>query len=123
MVLTLLAFTLGIGAMAVLFGYIPPVPASWLGAILAFGLSSLVLGRRFLLSLAGSALAPLAFLSVGNASLLLGMLAVLVLLSILPEKTFDRFRRLPLEPQTRALPFLIAQHDAHRSFPPFLSSA
>jgi hypothetical protein len=98
MVLMLLAFTVGIAAMAVLFGYIPPTPASWLGAGLAFGLSSLVLGRRFLLPLAGSALAPLAFLSVGNAGLLLGILAVLVVLSVLPEKTLDRFRRPPLEP-------------------------
>jgi hypothetical protein len=92
-VLTLLAFTVGIGAMAVLLGYFAPTFASWFGASLSFGLSSLVLGRRFALPLAGSALAPLAFLSVGNAGLLLGILAVLVLLSALPEKTFDRLRR------------------------------
>jgi hypothetical protein len=78
MVLTLLGFTLVIEAMAVLLDYIPPMPASWLGAILAFGLSSLVLGQRFLLPLAGSALAPLAFLSVGNAGLLLGILGVVL---------------------------------------------
>jgi hypothetical protein len=96
--LMLLAFTVGIVAMAVLLGYVTPVIASWFGALLALGLSSLVLGRRFLLPLAGSALAPLAFLSVGNAGLLLGILAVIVVLSVLPEKTFDRFRRVPLEP-------------------------
>ena len=95
--LMLLAFTVGIGAMAVLLGYGGPVIASWFGALLAFGLSSLVLGRRFLLPLAGSALAPLAFLSVGNAGLLLGILAVIVVLSVLPEQTFDRFRRPKLE--------------------------
>jgi hypothetical protein len=98
MIVTLLAFTLGIVAMAVLFGYIPPVPASWFGAILAFGLSSLVLGQRFLLPLAGSALAPLAFLSVGNAGLLLGILGVLVLLSVLPSDALSRWQHPKLEP-------------------------
>jgi hypothetical protein len=96
--LVLLAFTVGIGAMAVLLGYVNPVIANWFGALLALGLSSLVLGRRFLLPLAGSALAPLAFLSVGNAGLLLGILAVIVVLSVLPVNTFDRFRRQNLEP-------------------------
>jgi hypothetical protein len=95
--LVVLAFTVGIGAMAVLLGYVTPSVASWFGELLALGLSSLVLGRRFLLPLAGSALAPLAFLSVGNAGLLLGILAVIVILSILPANTFDRFRRLHLE--------------------------
>jgi hypothetical protein len=95
--LVLLAFTVGIAAMAVLLGYVTPVVASWFGALLALGLSSLVLGRRFLLPLAGSALAPLAFLSVGNAGLLLGLLAVVIVLSLLPERSFDRFRRPPLE--------------------------
>ena len=98
LVLTLSAFTLGIVAMAVLLGYISPVPASWLGAILAFGLSVLVLGRRFVLPLAGSALAPLAFLSVGNAGLLLGMLAVLVLLSVMPNGAFTPWQRPKLDP-------------------------
>jgi hypothetical protein len=96
--LMLLAFTVGIGAMSVLLGYVTPSFASWFGALLAFGLSSLVLGRRFLLPLAGSALAPLAFLSVGNAGLLLGILAVIVVLSVLPENTLDRFQRPNLEP-------------------------
>jgi hypothetical protein len=95
--LMLLAFMVGIGAMAVLLGYVTPVIASWFGALLSLGLSSLVLGRRFLLPLAGSALAPLAFLSVGNAGLLLGILAVIVVLSILPENIFDRYRRPNLE--------------------------
>jgi hypothetical protein len=91
--LMLLAFTVGIAAMAVLLGYVNPLIASWFGALLALGLSSLVLGRRFLLPLAGSALAPLAFLSVGNAGLFLGILAVIVVISVLPENSFDRFRR------------------------------
>jgi hypothetical protein len=95
--LMLLAFTVGLGAMAVLLGYIGPVIASWFGALLALGLSSLVLGQRYLLPLAGSALAPLAFLSVGNAGLLLGILAVIVVLSVLPETAFDHFRRPRLE--------------------------
>jgi hypothetical protein len=95
--LVLLAFMVGIGAMAVLLGYVTPSFASWFGALLSLGLSSLVLGRRFLLPLAGSALAPLAFLSVGNAGLLLGILAVIVVLSILPANTFGRFRRPHLE--------------------------
>jgi hypothetical protein len=96
--LVLLAFTVGIGAMEVLLGYVNPVIASWFGALLSLGLSSLALGRRFLLPLAGSVLAPLAFLSVGNAGLLLGILAVIVVLSVLPKSTFNRFRRPTLEP-------------------------
>jgi hypothetical protein len=95
--LMLLAFMVGTGAMAVLLGYATPMIASWLGALLSLGLSSLMLGRHFLLPLTGSALAPLAFLSVGNAGLLLGILAVIVVLSILPANTFDRFRRPRLE--------------------------
>ena len=81
--LTLLGVGLGLGFGGILTGYLAPVPAELLGGALALGLGVLALGRRYLEPLLLMVLAPLTFLSVGNAGLLLGLLAVAALLLLL----------------------------------------
>lgn len=81
--MALLGLSLGFTIGGVLTGYLLPVPAELLGAALALGLALLALGREYLLPLLPTVLAPLSFLSVGNAGLLLGLLALLTLVLFL----------------------------------------
>ncbi|ULH15558.1 hypothetical protein MF271_16865 [Deinococcus sp. KNUC1210] len=81
--LSLLGVSLGLSFGGILTGYLPPVPAELLGGVLALGLGLLALGRPYLEPLLLIVLAPLTFLSVGNAGLLLGLLAVAALLLLL----------------------------------------
>ena len=77
--LALLGLSLGFSFGGVLTGYLPPVWAELLGAALGLALAALNLGRGSLPPLLLVVLAPLTFLSVGNAGLLLGLLAVAAL--------------------------------------------
>lgn len=79
----LLGLSLGTVLGGVLTGYLPPFPAELLGAALGLGLALLSLGRGYLPPLLLSALAPLSFLAVGHAGLLLGLLALAALLALL----------------------------------------
>lgn len=90
-----LGFTLGLGLSGVLLGYAPVWLASVVGFGLASGLTLLALGRGFALPVILSALTPFAFLSIGNAGLLLGVVAVVAVLSLLPEDVLSSLRRPP----------------------------
>ncbi|WP_424950202.1 hypothetical protein [Deinococcus sp.] len=81
--LALLGLGLGFSFGGVLTGYLTPLPAELLGAALGLGLALLGLGGRYWPPLLLTVLAPLTFLSVGNAGLLLGLLAVLGLVLVL----------------------------------------
>ena len=81
--LALLGLSLGFAFGGILTGYLPPVPAELLGGALALAFGWLALGRRYAAPLLLTVLAPLTFLSVGNAGLLLGLLAALALLLVL----------------------------------------
>lgn len=81
--LALLGLSLGTVLGGVLTGYLPPVPAEVLGAALGLTLATAALGRAFLPPLLLTVLAPLSFLSVGHAGLLLGLLALAGLLLLL----------------------------------------
>ena len=84
--LALLGLSLGFSFGGVLTGYLPPLWAELLGAALGLGLALLSLGRTFLPVLLLVALAPLTFLSVGNAGLLLGILAAATLVLLLRSR-------------------------------------
>jgi hypothetical protein len=92
--LAVLALALGIGAAAVLLGYVSPALAMWLGAVIAAGLGILALGTPFALPVVLSSLSPLAFLSGGNAGLWLLLLALIVVSSLLPKDTLKRLQRI-----------------------------
>lgn len=79
-VLAVLGVALGFGLGGILTAYLPPLLGEVVGALAAFGLGVWALGRAFWLPLALTAAAPLAFLSGGNAGLLLTLLAVAALL-------------------------------------------
>jgi len=81
--LAVLGMSLGFAVGGVLTGYLLPVPAELLGAALAFLLAVLCLGRAFVWPLLPVVLAPVTFLWVGNAGLLLSVLAVATLLLFL----------------------------------------
>jgi hypothetical protein len=81
--LALLGLSLGFVFGGVLTGYLLPLPAELLGAALGLGLALLSLGRAYLWPLLPTVLAPLTFLSVGNAGLLLGLLAIVTLVLLL----------------------------------------
>ena len=93
-----LGFTLGLALSGVLIGYAPVWLACALGFALASGLGLLALGRDYALPVILSALTPFAFLSVGNAGLLLGIVAVVVVLSLLPNDALGRLRPPPARP-------------------------
>jgi hypothetical protein len=80
--LALLGLSLGFSFGGVLTGYLPPLWVERLGAALAL----LSLGRTFLPVLLLVALAPLTFLSVRNAGLLLGILAAATLVLLLRSR-------------------------------------
>ena len=71
-------------------GYIPTGIALSLGAVIAAALGILALGRRFALPIIVSSLAPLAFLSGGNAGLWLALAALIFVMSLLPAGTLER---------------------------------
>ncbi len=97
--LALFGIGIGLAASAVLFGYISPTPALLLGSLLAAGLGWLALGTRYALPIILSSLAPLVFLSGGNAGLWLLLLTLVFFASLLPEGFLNRFQRTPkLEP-------------------------
>ena len=81
--MALLGLSLGFVVGGVLTGYLNPAWAELLGAALGLGLALLSLGRAYLSPLLPVVLAPLTFLSVGNAGLLLGLLAVATLVLLL----------------------------------------
>ena len=81
--LALLGLGLGFGFGGVLTGYLVPLAAELTGAALGLGLALLALGRRSWPPLVLTVLAPLTFLSVGNAGLLLGLLAATALVLLL----------------------------------------
>jgi hypothetical protein len=83
---------LGLGASAVLMGYVDPNMAIWLGAIIAAGMGILALGTPFALPVVLSSLSPLAFLSGGNAGLWLLLLALIIVSSLLPKDTLRRIQ-------------------------------
>jgi hypothetical protein len=88
--LAVLGFGFGFAVNAMLLGYISPVLAGWLGAIIAIVLAVLMLGLEYALPIALSALVPLCFLSVGNAGLLLSMIGLISLNSLMPSGTLER---------------------------------
>ncbi len=92
--LALFGIGLGLGASAVLMGYVNPSLAIWLGAILAAVLGVLALGRPYALPVVLSSLSPLAFLSGGNAGLWLLLLALVVVSSLLPLGTWQSLQGL-----------------------------
>lgn len=82
-----LGFTLG----GVLSGYLPVLLAEILGVIAGVALASFALSGRFLTPLALAAAVPLAFLTGGNAGLLLTLLAAVTLVLLLrPGLTSQR---------------------------------
>ncbi|WP_407570258.1 hypothetical protein [Deinococcus altitudinis] len=85
--LALLGLSLGFSFGGVLTGYLPSVPAELLGAALGLALAVVSLGLRYWPPLLLTVLAPLTFLSVGNAGLLLGLLAALTLVLLLRART------------------------------------
>jgi hypothetical protein len=87
--LTVLGLALGIGASAVMLGYLPVMVAMWLGAIVAAVLGVLALGMPFVIPVALSSLAPLVFLSGGNAGLWLLLLGLVMLGSLLPSSSLE----------------------------------
>jgi hypothetical protein len=89
--LAVLGFGFGFAVNAMLLGYVPPVVAGLLGVILAIILAVLVLGLEYALPIALSALVPLCFLNVGNASLLLSMIGLILILSLMPSGTLAGF--------------------------------
>jgi hypothetical protein len=93
--LALLGLSLGFVFGGVLTGYLLPAPAEVLGAALGLGLAVVALGRAYLLPLLLTVLAPLTFLSVGNAGLLLGLLALTGLLMLLVKRPSSL---LPMKP-------------------------
>jgi hypothetical protein len=88
--LGVLGFGFGFAINAVLLGYISPVVAGWLGAIIATILAVLALGLEYALPIALSALVPLCFLNVGNAGLLLSMIGLIFIASLMPSGTLER---------------------------------
>ena len=88
--LAALALALGLGISSVLMGYIPTGIALSLGAVIAAALGVLALSRRFALPIIVSSLAPLAFLSGGNAGLWLAIAALIFVMSLLPTGTLER---------------------------------
>jgi hypothetical protein len=88
--LAVLGFGFGFAVNAMLLGYVSPVVAGLLGAILAIILAVLVLGLEYALPIALSALVPLCFLNVGNAGLLLSMIGLILILSLMPSGTLEK---------------------------------
>ncbi len=95
-----LGFTLGLALTGVFVGYAPVWLACILGFALASSLALLALGRGYALPVILSALTPFAFLWVGNAGLLLGVIAVVLVISVLPADAFTALRRPPTRPMT-----------------------
>ena len=87
----LLGLSLGFVVGGVLTGYLNPVLAELLGAALGLGLLSL--RRTYLLPFLLVVLVPLTFLSVGNAGLLLGLLAVVTLVTLLRSSGWKGWQR------------------------------
>ncbi len=87
----LLGLSLGFVVGGVLTGYLNPVLAELLGAALGLGLLSL--RRTYLLPFLLVVLVPLTFLSVGNAGLLLGLLAVATLVTLLRSSGWKGWQR------------------------------
>ncbi|WP_425147906.1 hypothetical protein [Deinococcus sp.] len=81
--LGLLGVALGLSFGGILTGYLTPVVAELLGGALALTLGLLALGRPYLVPLLLTVLAPLTFLSVGNAGLLLALLGIVPLALLL----------------------------------------
>ena len=91
--MALLGLSLGFVVGGVLTGYLNPVLAELLGAALGICLALLSLGRTYLPALLPVVLAPLTFLSVGNAGLLLGLLAVATLVALLRSSGWKGWQR------------------------------
>ncbi len=89
--LAVLGFGFGLAVNAMLLGYVSSVVAGLLGAIFAIVLALLAIGLEFALPVALSALVPLCFLNVGNAGLLLSMIGLILILSLMPSGTLERF--------------------------------
>lgn len=93
LVIAVLAVTVGVALSGVLIWYMPIQLATWLGALIAMLLALATLGRRFALPVVLSAAAPLAFLSV-DAALILMLLALIALLTLLPSNAKENLRGL-----------------------------
>lgn len=92
----LIGLSLGLVLGGVLTAYLPALLAESLGAVAGVVLGTLALGRAFALPLTLAGVVPLAFLSGGNAGLLLTLLAALTLVLLLrprPGQGGGRFRR------------------------------
>ena len=97
----MLGLSLGFVVGGVLTGCLNPVLAELLGVALGLGLALLSLGRTALLSLRRTylpplllvVLVPLTSLSVGNAGLLLGLLAVAILVTLLRSSGWKGWQR------------------------------
>ena len=90
-VLAVVGVGLGLGVAGILLGYVAPGVAAWVGAILGAVLGVAALGPLYALPVVLSSLTPLAFLSVGNAGLLLALVAVIAVGSVL---RFEELRAL-----------------------------
>lgn len=88
--LAVLGFGFGFAANAMLLGYMSPIIAGLLGAIIAITLAVLVLGLEYALPIGLSALVPLCFLNVGNAGLLLSLIGLILIVSLMPSGTLER---------------------------------
>jgi hypothetical protein len=91
--LAALGFAVGIAFSSVLLGYLPTTLALFLGALVAAALGVLALGVPYALPVALSSLAPLAFLTGGNAGLWLVVGALVFIVSLLPRDALQRFGR------------------------------
>ena len=95
LVIAVLAVTVGVALSGVLIWYMPISLATWLGALVAMALALATFGKRFALPIVLSAAAPLAFLSV-DAALILMLLALVALLTLLPSNARENLRGLLL---------------------------
>jgi hypothetical protein len=91
--LALVGIALGLSVSSVLLGYLPTALALILGAVVAAALGVLALGVPFALPVVASSLAPLAFLTGGNAGLWLALGALVFVVSLLPGDALSRGQR------------------------------
>jgi hypothetical protein len=93
LVIAVLALTVGVALSGVLIWYVPIQLATWLGALVSMVLALATLGKNYVLPIVLSSAAPLAFLSV-DAALILMILALIALLTLLPSNARENLRTL-----------------------------
>jgi hypothetical protein len=91
LVIAVLAMTVGVALSGVLIWYVPVAVAGVLGALVSIALGLASTGRPYALPVVLCAFAPLAFLSADAALILIG-LAIIALLTILPNNARDNLR-------------------------------